>query len=183
MLPTTLGPIKVEDLTLLEGWMWDMYNIGYPGAEIALTRGGPITTLANYTDEKGWLMFLGAVFRSPYGVITFNADSWLAAVSPYYMNAMGETSMSHLNMYCSVYNPFTPLGPMYGIAAVPTRAVPYARRLSVTLNLPAAVPIAATTLHRAAVGKIWIQDEGLFLRSIKRHIIEQMTGKRMERYP
>jgi hypothetical protein len=64
----------------------------------------------------------------------------------------------------------------------PVTAYPYSSRLQITLNLPAGSPVAATTVHMASVGKIWIVDQALFLKSIKRHIAEQMAGRRIDRY-
>jgi len=51
------------------------------------------------------------------------------------------------------------------------------------MNLPAGSPIAATNVFSALIGRIWIQDEKRFLRSVKKHTLEQMTGKKIERYP
>jgi hypothetical protein len=64
----------------------------------------------------------------------------------------------------------------------PVTAYPYSNKIQITLNLPAGSPVAATTVHLAMIGKVWIVDEALFLKSIKRHIAEQMAGRRIDRY-
>lgn len=182
ILPTVLGPITVDSLNHLEGWRYDLFLLGYPGAEPVLLNGGPAVTLADYTDERGWVVTFGVIFRSPYGTLNFRADNWVFSTNPWYFNALGQNVINPVNVYVSPYNPVTPLGPMYGIQFNPVTAYPYASRLQITLNLPAGSPVAATTVHIGLIGKIYIVDETLFLKSIKRHIAEQMAGRRIDRY-
>lgn len=182
ILPTALGPIQVQNLIHLEGWRYDLFNRGYPGAEPVIVNGGPPVVLSDYTDEKGWILFFGAIFRSPYGTLNFSADNYVFSVNPWYLNLSGANLVSPSTVYVSTWNPASPLGPLYGIGYTPAMMIPYANRLQITLNLPAGVPVAATTIHRATVGKIWIVDQLTFLKSVKRHIAEQMAGRRIDRY-
>jgi len=182
ILPTTLGPIKIQDLTNLEGWKYDLYNMGYPGAETPITLGGPPVTLANYTDEKGWILLFGAIFRSPYGTLNFAIDNYVFSASPFGLNIFSMGVPHPVIVYSNPYNPVTPFGPLYGVWYTPTEPIPYASHLQITLDLPAGSPVAATTIFRGTVGKIWVTDQALFLKSIKRHIAEQMAGRRIDRY-
>lgn len=183
VLPSPLGPIKVGDLTFLEGWRWNLHMIGYPGTEPVLTRGGPAVTLANYTDEKGWVISFLAQFRSPYGMLNFTADDWTFSPTPFVFNLSGMTVPTNITVWCNVYNPATALGPLYGLVFEPAYACPYTRRVQITLSLPAVAPIAQTTVFIATIGRIYIVDERTFLRSVKKFMLEQMTGVKMERYP
>lgn len=183
ILPTDLGPITVASLNHLEGWRYDVFSLGYPGAEPPLVNGGPPVTLANYTDERGWILMFGAIFRSPYGTLHFTADNYIFNFNPWYLNILnlvGPTNST--SIFTNPYNAVTPLGPLYGVLFQPAISYPYANRLLITLDLPAGVPVAATTIHAAFLGKIWIVDQALFLKSIKRHIAEQMSGRRIDRY-
>jgi hypothetical protein len=183
ILPTPLGPITVQSLNHLEGWRYDFYSIGYPGAEPVLTLGGPSVVLVDYTDEKGWIMLFNAIFRSPYGTLNFSIDNYVFSASPWQLNIANMIgSLNPVLVYANPYNPATPLGPLYGVGYSPSMPVPYASRLQITLNLPAGSPVAATTVFKAVVGRIWIVDKALFLKSIKRHIAEQMAGRRIDRY-
>ena len=185
ILPTTLGPITLSSLNNLEGWRYDLFSLGYPGAEPVLTNGGPAVTLVDYTDERGWILTFSAIFRSPYGTLNFRADNWVFNVNPWYIanvaGLVGPTA-NPVVVYAMPYNPASPLGPVYGVIFTPVTAYPYSNRIQITLNLPAGSPVAATTVHLAVVGKVWIVDQTLFLKSIKRHIAEQMAGGRIDRY-
>jgi hypothetical protein len=182
ILPTSLGPITIQALNYLEGWRYDLFNLGFPGTEPTIINGGPPVILADYTDERGWILFFAALFRSPYGTLNFIADNYVFSANPWILNITGLNVVNAFAIYVNIYNPVTPLGPLYGVSYGPTISIPYASRLQVTLNLPAGVPVAATTIQRAAIGKIFIVDQTLFLKSIKRHIAEQMSGRRIDRY-
>lgn len=182
ILPTPLGPITVQALNFLEGWRYDFFFIGYPGAEPVITLGGPPAILADYTDERGWIQIFGVGFRSPYGNLHFAADNFLFDASPAFFKILDLGPANTNSTYCTPYNPVTPVGPLYGVLFAPSTYIPYSNRLQITLSLPLGSPVAATTIFRAFVGKIKIVDEALFLKSIKRHTAEQMSGRRIDRY-
>lgn len=182
ILPTSLGPITIQSLNHLEGWRYDFFTLGYPGVEQPLINGGPSVTLADYTDERGWILLFNAAFRSPYGTLNFTADNYRFSVNPWLLNIAGQNVVSPVVVFTSPYNPITPLGPLYGVQYAPSSSVPYSNRLQVTMNLPLGVPVAATTIFYASIGKIFIVDQVLFLKSVKRHIAEQMSGRRIDRY-
>lgn len=182
ILPTPLGPIKISDLPFLQGWRYDFFSIGYPGTEIPLVNGGPATVLVDYTDQLGWVLFFLSIFRSPYGTLNFSVDNFNFNASPWLTQLTGLNVNNNVLIKTQVYNPATPLGPLYGLNLTPVYAMPYQSRLQISLNLPAGSPVAATTIFAAAVGKIYIVDYPTFMRSVKRFVAEQMVGARLDRY-
>ena len=183
ILPTPLGPISVDNLTNIKGWVYELTPVGFPGVEAQLVAGGAPVVLADYTDEKGWILSITVMFRSPYGVLNYVSDSHNFSINPFLMNAAGLNRPNASMMYVTTYNPFTPFGPLYGIAFTPTFPFPYERLLRITFSLPLAVPIAVTNIFAAAVSRIKIIDEALFHRSIKKFTAEQMIGRKLDRYP
>jgi len=183
ILPTPLGPIDIQHLTNIKGWTYDMRTIGYPGVEQPVVAGGPPVVLADYTDEKGWLISIISMFRSPYVTLRYISDNHNFSVSPFILNAIGMTTHNPMAVYSHVYNPATALGPLYGVSLIPVNSLPYERLIRIELSLPTASPIAATTIFAAGVSRIKITDEQLFLRSIKKFSAEQMIGKKLDRYP
>jgi len=182
ILPSPLGPIGVTDLPFLQWWRYNSYSIGFPGAEIPLVNGGPAATLVDYTDEMGWVLFFLYQARSPYCTLNFSIDNLNFSVSPFLLQAVGATLPNNALISVGAYNPATPLGPLYTVQFAPAYAMPYQSKLQITLSLPATVPVAATTLFAATVGKIHIVDHSTFMRSVKRYAAEQMVGKKVDRY-
>ena len=183
ILPTPLGPITVDNLTNLKGWIYEFTTIGFPGNQVPLLLGGAPTVLADYTDEKGWILSFAAVFRSPFGQLNFQADSHNFSVTPFALNTLGQTLPNPITIYNGVYNPATALGPMYSVVFTPAYPQPYERLVRLTLNLPLGAPIAATNIFLAIVSRIKIVDYPTFIRSIKKFTAEQMVGRRLDRYP
>lgn len=181
VLSTPLGNIQIQNLTFLKGWNWNLHTIGFPGTEQPIILGGAAVTLCDYVDEKGWIILAGAYFRSPYGAVNFEADSWIFSLSPYLANVFGVNIPVPSTFWNTVYNPFTPLGPLFGLAFIPSYVMPYERRLRITLNLPVGSPIAATNIFTASIGKIYITNYDEFLKSLKRFNAEQMTGNKIDR--
>lgn len=183
ILPTPLGPIAVEHLTNIKGWAYEFTPIGFPGVEPPITIGGAPVVLADFTDEKGWILSYFAVFRSPFGSLNYFSDSHNFATTPFMLNTIGFNVPTAITLYNSIFNPVTPLGPMYGVAFRPAYPTAYERLLRITLTLPAGSPIPASTVFSAAVSRIKIVDEATFIRSIKKFTAEQMIGRKLDRYP
>lgn len=181
VLPTPLGTIKVGDLPFLKGWMWDLYSIGYPGDQPTLLVGGAPLPFVNYVDEMGWVILESVIFHSPFGCMNSTTDNFATSITPFLLNMMFPPVPSAINYFCNVYNPWTPLGPLFGISLSPAYALPYARRLMITLNLPAGSPVATTTVFAAGIGRIFITNYDEFLKSVKKFVAEQMTGKKLDR--
>ena len=182
ILSTPLGPITVESLNQLEGWRWDLDILGHPGEELTLVA-GETRILREYTDETGWIFVIQMFARAPAVQLGFKADDWFLRISPLAANTLGITAPNNSTLWNSVYNPFTVIGPMYGINFTPSLPYPYYRRFVVDVTLPAVAGLATADIYVVTIGRIYIVDERTFLRSIKRLNIEQLTGRRMERYP
>lgn len=183
IIPTTLGPISIDTLTNLEGWVYERTPIGQPGAEPVLVAGAPATNLINYTDEKGWITSFNVIFRSPFGTLTFIADTDNRVATPQGMLIAGMIVPNNSSIYGTIYTPVGPLGPAYGLAYNPAYFIPFERRVVIDLSLPAGAPILQTTVLSAWVSRIHIVDERTFIRSIKKFAAEQMTGRQMDRFP
>lgn len=183
ILPTPLGPITVETLTNLKGWEYDFTPIGFPGAELPLAVGGAFVPLADFTDEKGWILSVSALFRSPFAQLNYQVDSYNFSYTPFLLNTIGQVLPNPMVVYNGVYNPASALGPLYSVVYTPGTPQPYERRVRITLNLPAGSPVDATTIFNAVLFRIKILDEAIFLRSIKKFTAEQMIGTKLERYP
>lgn len=183
ILPNSLGPISVDHLTNFKGWTYDLMQFGLPGNEIPLVRGAAPTILAQFTDEKGWLQNMSFGFRSPFAEMTFTADNHIATSMPFGLNIVNQTVPNGVSVYCPLYNPATPFGPLYGISWNPNYPWPYERRVMVSVRLPSTAPIQQTTMAFAGITRIKITDYRIFLRSIKKFNLEQMSGVKIDRFP
>lgn len=183
ILPAPLGPISTANLNVLEGWRYILRKVGYPGDQPVLPRGGASSVILEITSETGWAVSGAAIFSSPYGRVTLELDDWLTEWQPYLIDVSAPIHKTSLTFFNGTYNPWTPLGPLYSVMFDPPYAQSYARRVVVRALLPEGSPVASCRLVGAEVGRIAIVDEREFMRSIKKHNLEQLTGLKLERYP
>lgn len=183
ILPSSLGPIDVGTLNKLKGWVYDLIRIGAPGAEIPIVRGAAPTVVFRFTDEIGWIQNFFLSFRSPFMEMTFIADSHQNTVSPFALDLAGFTVPNNLTVYNTIFNPMSPIGPLYAINWTPSYAWPFERNVELTVSLPLISPILQANLVSAAVSRIQIKDKRAFIRSIKRFNLEQMSGVNLDRAP
>lgn len=182
ILNTPLGPISVENLSFLDGWMYEQTQVGYPGTPVPLLVGGPVSVIQDRTDEQGWVLAATAIFSSPYGRVDMAIDNFILNQTPYLANIMIGVPPFNKTLYPLVYNPATPLGPLYGVQLNTTQPHPYARHVRITGSLPLGSPVAACNLFTATLSRIMLQDRPTFYRSMKKFNIEQRIGKRVDRY-
>jgi len=184
ILPTPLGPIELQNLTNVLGWEYVVTPAGFPGNEIVLVRGAaPIIVFQSSPDEVGWFLFFAARFRSPWARVDITIDSFTSGTNALFANAISPTYPKNHVPYVDVYDPFSILGPMYGVIMEPAASLPYNKNLLMTVSLPAAAPIAQTTCFGTTVSRARIQDKAMFLRSLKKFNAEQMTGAKLDRFP
>ncbi len=182
ILPSSLGPITVQSLMNLGGWEYSETELGFPGAEVQLIRGAPpVEVFQSSPEEMGWGLSFAARFRSPFAVMNLTVDSFTFTSSVEFANATSPTFPKNFTPYVDVYDPFTALGPMFGLIMEPAITIPYNRNLRMTVNLPANAPVAETALFASSVTRARIQDYKSFMRSVKRINAEQMTGEQIER--
>ncbi len=183
ILNTPLGPIKVSDLPFLAGWRYIIIPRGFPGAQLPLIRGAEPTVLFEVEDEMGWGLSGAVSLTSPFATTTLILDDSSVTLAPQFFNSVSSPFPKPTSPYIVAYNPFTPFGPIYSVMTEPIGSLPYSRRIRFLASLPAAAPIAACAVFAAVFVRIAIVDIRTFLRSIKKFTIEQMAGRRMERYP
>lgn len=182
ILPAPLGPVSLQTLMLLQGWEYESTPAGFPGQEIVLIRGDPpINVFQSSPNEIGFGLLFAAKFRSPYANLILQVDSFGFNSNVELINIISPGLLKNFAPYVDIYDPFTTLGPMFGIIMEPTIALPYNRNLSMSVSLPANAPIAATTLFSSAVTRARIIDKKTFIRSLKRVTAEQMTGVKIDR--
>lgn len=182
ILNTPLGPISVENLSFLDGWMYEQTQIGYPGALVPLILAGPPSVVLDKTDEQGWVLAATVIFDSPYGRVDMGIDNFTLNQTPYLANIMVGIPPLNSTLYQLVYNPATPLGPLYGVQLNVTKPLPYIRHVRLAGSLPVGSPVAACNIFTATLSRIMLQDRPTFYRSMKKFNIEQRLGKRVDRY-
>lgn len=181
VLSSPLGNVSLNNMPFLKGWRWSVQRIGFPGTEPTLVAGAAPLIIAEFTDEKGWLIGASAFFRSPYGAFTLEADGFTYTVTPLGLQVTQPAMSPNFSNRLSVYNPWTIWGPLFSTIFDPPIPIPYARLLRFTCSLPAGVPIASTRLWLATVGKLYIVDDEEFLESLKKFAAEQLVGKSVDR--
>jgi len=163
-----LGPVVPEAMATLDGWNW---QTDWMLERLILTRGdGPVPLIpairATGEREKGWLMTLQVTFSDPDTEILYSADNWAFVMSPRFLNMMGMTLPNNTTIYNHVYNPATPLGPMYGIAWYPAKFWPYKTQITLQAQHPATAPTATSQVVIALIGRMYIRDSKQYYESI-----------------
>ncbi len=162
------GPIVPEALASLDGWNWSSEVIP---ERLVLARGaGPVPLLpaiqTSTAREKGWLMTLAVIFSDPDSELIFNSDNWSFRASPRLLNMIGGTVPNNTNIFNNVYNPATPLGPLYGLAWFPVKFWPYKTQITFQAQHPATALTPTSQVVAAALGRMYIRDSKQYYESI-----------------
>ena len=175
LLGGILMPVIPSALAMLGGWTWK--------SEISqtrqiLTRGtGSIPLIAPIQGEKGWIHTLAVAFSDPFSELLFQCDNWNFNLSPFLLNTAGSILPNNTTMYSTVYNPATPVGPMYGLQWAPAQFWPYNNQIVIQVQHPAAAPTATSQLIGFGFGRHFIRDEKQFYESVIREGARQTVGK------
>ena len=166
-LSSIVGPIVPSALATLDGWTW---KSELKQDRTVLNRGeGPIDVFppvrAETTKEKGWLNSLTIFFSDPYSEMLFSCDNWTFRSSPF-LTLFSGLPVNNDMIYCSVYNPATPIGPLYSIAWTPSQFWPYRTQLLIQAQHPATAPTATSQIVAASLGRHFIRDDKQFYESI-----------------
>lgn len=162
-------------LATLDGWTWKTEIVQ---ERQLLTRGGGETPLLpSIQGEKGWIHTLGVIFSDPMSELRFQCDNWAFTISPFMLKTVGEITPNNDTMYCSVYDPATMLGPMYGMRWSPSQFWPYRTQLTIHVRHPAMAPTATSQIVAFALGRHYIRDERQFYESITREGDRQTISK------
>ena len=174
-LRSIISPIIPDSLATLDGWTWKSEMLA---ERAVLARGGaPLRVIPDIQNEKGWLNTLMIVFSDPYSTMRFQCDNWTFILSPYLVNMIGLVQSNNATIYCTVYNPATPLGPLYGVAWQPSNFWPYKSQIMFTAQHPATAPTATSHVVMAGLGRHFIRDERQFYESIFIDAQRQTIGK------
>lgn len=179
MLQGLLGgamPVIPGSLAMLDGWSWKIESVQ---SRVALIRGaGPTPVIAPIQEEKGWINLLGVVFSDPMTELNFQCDSWIAShSSPWAFNLLGWTQANNSNNYVTVYNPATPMGPLYGLQWTPSQFWPYNNQIIINVLHPASAITATSQLVAFYLGRHYIRDDKQFYESVIREGKKQMVGR------
>jgi len=168
-------PVMPSALAMLNGWTWKSEIIQ---DRVILTRGGaPVNPIAPIQGEKGWINLLGVIFSDPLSELRFQCDNWTVNWSPFQVNLIGGVQANNSNNYVTVYNPATPVGPLYGVQWTPSQFWPYNTQIVVQVSHPATAPTATSQLVAFYLGRHYIRDEKQFYESVIREGTKQTIGK------
>jgi len=170
-----LMPVIPDALPMLNGWTWKNEAVQ---ARQVLTRGAaPLPLTAPIQGEKGWINSFAIAFSDPFSELMFQCDNWQFITSPFMLNVTGQVLPNSSFVYNSVYNPATPLGPLYGINCAPAQFWPYNTQLQIHARHPAGAVTAASQLVYFTFGRHFIRDEKQFYESIMREGARQTVGR------
>jgi len=171
-----VGAILPDGLATLEGWTWRLET---SQERTLLTRGaGPVNLIpgVEIQGERGWLNTLSVAFSDPQSIFHFTCDQWAFAVSPFLLNIL-NVPVNNTTIFCNVYNPGTPIGPLYGIAWTPSMFWPYKTQVRLTAEHPAGALTATSQVVMFILGRLFISNEKLFYETTVREAERQTVGR------
>ena len=172
-----VGPIIPSALATLQGWTWKAETTQ---ERILLNRGaGPVPLIPSteIQQEKGWLNLVWVMFSDPESVMRFSCDQWVFQATPFITRTFGLLAPNNSIIYCPVYNPATPLGPLYGMLWNPGEFWPYNTQVRISVEHPPTALTATSQVVIYVVGRHFISNEVLFYESIVREGERQAIGR------
>lgn len=174
LLGGVLMAVTPSNLSMVRGWSWKIETVQ---ARQLLVRGGaPLSPIPPIQGEKGWLNLLAVIFSDPMSELTFQCDNWVVNWSPFALNLFGAQP-SNTNNYITVYNPATPVGPLYGVQWTPSQFWPYNTQIVINVRHPATAPTATSQLVAFGLGRHYIRDEKEFYESVILEGNKLMVGR------
>ena len=171
-----VGSILPSGLATLEGWTWRLES---SQERTLLNRGaGPVPLIpgVEIQGERGWLNTLSVAFSDPESLFHFTCDQWDFTVSPFLLNILNSPE-NNTAVYCNVYNPATPLGPLYGVSWTPSQFWPYKTQVRLTVEHPAGALTATSQVVFFILGRHFINNEKLFYETTVREAERQAVGR------
>ena len=171
-----VGPVIPSALSTLDGWTW---KVDTSQDRLLLNRGaGPVNLLppTEIQGERGWINSLSVFFSDPESEIRFSCDQWNFRVSPFGLN-ISAIPTNNTTIYCPVYNPGSPIGPIYGIIWTPSQFWPYKTEITFTARHPATALTATSQVIAYALGRHFISNRNLFYESLLREGERQALGR------
>lgn len=177
-LRSIFAPIIPNALANLEGWTWQSEVLP---SRILLNRGDEIDVFPliqkGKTGERGWLNQLVIIFSDPDTEMIFTTDNWTIRTTPRLANIAGAVNPTNSTIYNIVYNPATPLGPLYGLAWSASQFWPYKTQIVFRARHPAGALTPTSQIVAAVLGRHYISDEKQFYESIFLESQRQTIGK------
>ena len=171
-----VGPIIPSALSTLDGWTW---KVDTSQDRVLLTRGaGPLNLLppTEIQGERGWINTVSVFFSDPESIMRFSCDQWNFRVSPWGLNISGIQE-NNTSIYCPVYNPGSPIGPIFGIFWTPSQFWPYKTELTFTVEHPSNALTPTSQVIAFSLGRHFISNRKLFYESILREGERQAQGR------
>ena len=171
-----IGPILPSGLATIEGWTWRLET---SQERTLLNRGaGPVPLISGVEiqGERGWINTLSVVFSDPESIFHFACDQWDFAFSPFLLNIL-DNPVNNTAVYCSVYNPGSPIGPIYGISWTPGQFWPYRTQVRLTAEHPETALTATSQVVFFTLGRCFISNETLFYETTVREAERQAVGR------
>ena len=177
-LRSIFAPIIPDSLAVLNGWTWSLET---KVDRTILNRGEQIdvfpTVLKGQTNERGWINTLSIVFSDPDSELVYSMDNWAFAFSPRIINILGGVLPNNQQVYINVFNPATPLGPLYGFVWSPSQFWPYKTQITFQARHPNTALAPTSQIVFAFLGRLFISDEKYFYESIFLESQRQTIGK------
>jgi len=177
-LRSIFSPIVPDSLAVLDGWTWSFES---KIDRTVITRGDQIDVFARalrgQTDQRGWINSLAIIFSDPDSELIFSMDAWSFRASPRLLNILGATLPNNMAIYNSVFNPATPLGPIYGINWTPSQFWPYKTQITFQASHPTTAVTPTSQIVLAALGRMFISDEKYIYESIFLESQRQTIGR------
>ena len=171
-----VGPILPTGLATLEGWTWRLET---SQERALLNRGaGPVPLIpgVEIQGERGWLNSLSVAFSDPESLFHFTCDQWNFTVSPFLLNILNSPE-NNTSVYCNVYNPATPIGPLYGVSWTPSQFWAYKTQVRLSVEHPAGALTATSQVVMFILGRLFINNEKLFYETTVREAAKQAVGR------
>lgn len=174
------GSIVPETLATLDGWT---FQSNLMQERLILTRGAGSVSLIPAVEvagerKKGWMFSWGVLFSDPDTEVIFTHDNFTIRMSPRLAHVMGMTVPNNVTAWNNVYNPATPMGPLYGLMWTPSKFWPGKTHVPV---FQAQHPLTAFTetshVVLALMGRIYIRDAKQYYESIYAESQKQALGR------
>jgi len=177
-LRSIFAPIIPDSLAVLNGWTWKLET---KADRTIITRGDQIDVFPSIqkgqTNERGWINTLAIVFSDPDSELVYSMDNLSFAFSPRLINILGGVLPNNQQVYINVFNPATPLGPLYGLVWSPSQFWPYKTQITFQARHPTTALAPTSQIVFAFLGRLFISDEKFFYESIFLESQRQTIGK------
>lgn len=177
-LRSVFSPIIPDALATLEGWTWVLEST--PERRI-INRGDEIDIFPiiqrSKTGERGWINQLAIVFSDPDTEMIYTTDNWTFRTTPRLLNVFGATLPNNTTVFNPVFNPASPVGPIFSVVWTASQFWPYKTQITFRARHPSDALTPTSQIIFATLGRHYISDEKLFYESIFIEAQKQTLGR------